>query len=145
MADLSPRWLGFCRDLLDHGTSFRTALPGPLNHVELRFTSAAGAALGTFYVGGQLAASAAYLRGDNLDAGQELTGMFVESLRRSSVVQDGKVGAEPFAAVFGLRQRPLHVVVPWANPRIAEKDEDLVRELGNHLAAAFLCREVPGA
>jgi hypothetical protein len=46
VADLSPRWLGFCRDLLDHGKSFRTALARPLNHVESRFTSASGAALG---------------------------------------------------------------------------------------------------
>ena len=128
---------------MDHADSFRTTLPGPLNHVELKFTSAAGAALGTFYVGGQLAASAAYLRGDSLDADQELMDMFVESLRRSSLVQNCKTEADPFAAVFGLRQRPLHVVVPWANPKIEEKDQDLVHELGNHIAAAFLCRDVP--
>src|SRR5262245_66241264 len=64
LADLSPRWLDFCRQFLaDQGERFRTALPGPLSRLQLSFTSAEGAALVTFSVGGQMAASAVYLRG----------------------------------------------------------------------------------
>jgi len=139
VSDLSPRWLRFCEDLLSQREAFKTPLPGPLAHLELRFTSAQGAALATFLASGQLVVSAAYLRGDNPDAEQELLSMFVESLRRSAFVQCSQAGQEPFGAVFGLNQRPLHVVVAWANPRVADNDEELVRELGNHLAAAFLC------
>lgn len=140
LADLSPRWLEFSRQLRAcGGDSFRTTLPAPLDRLAVRFTSAGGAALATFQVGGKLVASAAYLRGDNAGAEQQLLGLFVESLRRVAVVQQARAGAEPFGAVFGLTQRPLHVVVAWGTPDVAEEDEEAVQELGTHLAGAFLC------
>lgn len=140
LSDLSPRWLQVCRELLTQGSeAFRTALPEPLDRVEVKFTAAGGAAIATFSVGGELAASAAYLRGDDPGAERELLGLFVESLRRSAVVRQCQASSEPFQSVFGLSQRPLHVVVPWGNPQVAEQDDDLVSELGNHLAAVFLC------
>ncbi len=140
LSNLSPRWLQFCRGLLAQGgEAFRTALPEPLDRLEVKFTAASGAAIATFSVSGQLAASAAYLRGDDSGAERELLGLFVESLRRSAVVRQCQASPEPFQSVFGLSQRPLHVVVPWGNPQVAEQDDDLVSELGNHLAAVFLC------
>jgi hypothetical protein len=97
LADLSPRWLEFCgRFLADQGERFRTALPGPLNHLQLNFTRAEGAALVTFSVGGQIAASAVYLRGEKPNAEQEVLVMFVESLRRTAIVQQCQAGREPF-------------------------------------------------
>jgi hypothetical protein len=140
LADLSPRWLEFCRQFLtDQGGRFRTALPGPLNRLQLSFTSAKGVALVTFSLGSQMAASAVYLRGENPDAEQEVLAMFVESLRRTTIVQKCQAGREPFQAAFGLKERPLHVVVAWGNPAVNEEDSRLVTELGNHMAAAFLC------
>jgi hypothetical protein len=145
LADLSPRWLEFCRQLLvSQGGRFRTALPGPLNRLQLSFTSAEGVALVTFSVAGQIAASAVYLRGENPAAEQEMLAMFVESVRRTAVVQQGQAGREPFQAAFGLTERPLHVVVAWGNPAVNDEDSGLVTELGNHMAAAFLCRVAEG-
>lgn len=140
LADLSPRWLEFCRQLLaEQGERFRTALPGPLSRLQLSCTSAEGAALVTFSVGAQIAASALYLRGENPDAEQEVLAMFVESLRRTAIVQQSQAGREPFQTAFALKERPLHVVVAWGNPAVNEEDSGLVTELGNHMAAAFLC------
>jgi hypothetical protein len=140
IADLSPRWLEFCRQCLaEQGASFRTALPGTLNRLQVSFTSAEGAALVTFTAGGQIAASAAYLRGENPTAERELLAMFVESLRRTPIVQKSQSGYEPFQAALGLKERPLHVVVAWGNPAVDVEDSRLVTELGNHMAAAFLC------
>jgi hypothetical protein len=145
LADLSPRWLEFCRQLLaSQGKRFRAALPGPLNRLQLSFTSTEGTALLTFDVGGQIAASAVYLRGENPAAEQEVLAMFVESLRRTAVVQQGQAGRTPFQAVFGLNERPLHVVVAWGNPAVNDEDSGLVTELGNHMAAAFLCPVAEG-
>jgi hypothetical protein len=140
LADLSPRWLEFCRQLLaSGGEALRKTLPAPFDRVAVRFTAAGAAALGTFHVGDQLVASAAYLRGDDPSPEQELLAMFVQSLRRTAAVQQSRAGAEPFGAVFGLTQRPLHVVVPWGTPAVTEEDEEVVQQLGTHLAGAFLC------
>ena len=65
--------------------------------------------------------------------------MFVESLRRTAVVQQSRAGADPLGAVFGLTQPPLHVVVPWGAPGVAKENEELAQLLGTHLAEAFLC------
>jgi hypothetical protein len=140
LADLSPRWLEFCRQFLaQRGERFRTALPGPLHRLELTLTSAEGAALATFGVAGQIAASAVYLRGENPSAEQQVLVMFAESLRRTAIAQRCQLGAAPFQAALGLSERPLHVVVAWGNPSVSEEDYGLVTELGNHMAAAFLC------
>jgi hypothetical protein len=140
LADLSARWLDFCGQfLVQHGERFRSALPAPLNRLELTFTSAEGTALATIAVAGQIAASAVYLRGENPNAEQELLAMFVESLRRTAIVQQCHVGPEPFQAALGLTERPLHVVVAWGSPAVDEEDYGLVTEVGNHMAAAFLC------
>jgi hypothetical protein len=141
LADLSPQWLELSRQMLDRGgDSFRTTLPAPLERIAVRFTAAAGAALTSFHVGGTLAVSAAYLRGEDAGAEQELLGLFAESLRRTAVVQNANAGAESFGGVFRLTQRPLLVVVPWGTPGVAEEDEEAVQELATHLAGAFLCR-----
>jgi hypothetical protein len=140
LTDLSPRWLEFCRQLLaNEGEKFRTALPGPLSRLHLNFTSAEGTALVTFSVGAQIAASAVYLRGENANTEQEVLAMFVDSLRRTAIVEQCQAGRDPFRVAFALKERPLHVVVAWGNPAVNEEDSGLVTELGNHMAAAFLC------
>lgn len=138
--DLNARWLATCRAFLAaHGPSFTSAFPAPLDHLELKLTGAQGAALATYSVHGQVAASAAYLRGENLTAEQALLEMFVQSLRRTPIVQQSQSDAAPFGAVLELRARPLHVVVSWGTSAISDDDHELVTELGNHMAAAFLC------
>lgn len=102
-------------------------------------TSANGAGLGIFYAHGDIALSTAYLRGDDRNAEDELISMFVSSLRRLKTVQGSQGNDLPFEQVFSLNERPLHVVVVWANPKISADDQELIRELSNHFAGAFLC------
>jgi len=135
VAALSERWLGFCRKLLSgHGPVFTTTLPGPLHRIELHFTSAQGAALATFSFDGVPVASSALLRGEAPEAERDLLTMFVQSARRLEIVRASQTNAEPFAEVFGIRERPLHAVIALGGPA----DADTIPELGTHLAGAFL-------
>ena len=51
------------------------------------------------------------------------------------VVEGGR--PEPFAELFAVRERPLHVVVPWVRG-VSEGNRELIRELGTHVAGAVL-------
>jgi hypothetical protein len=140
-SDLSPRWLRVCERLLaEGGHAFRSALGPELPHLEVQFTSANGAGIGTFFAGGAIGISAAYLRGQDAGTEREVLEMFVRSLRATPLVQQAKATDLPFEGVFQLRERPLHVVVPWGNPTMSEQDEEIIGELSNHFAAAYLCR-----
>ena len=140
VSELSPRWLDFCRGLLrERGPVFHEPVPlPPLSHITLRFTSVDGAALVGLTVHGNAVSSAIALRGENPVTETDALKMFVESLRAVPLVKQAAEGASPFEAAFGLNERPLYVVVPWADPQIADGDQQLVMELENHLAAAFL-------
>jgi hypothetical protein len=144
ISELSPRWLTFCRQMLNHrGPVFRCTIPlPPLAHIGLQFTSQTHAALVSFTVHSHPATSAVALRGTNLVAEAEVLKMFVDSLRRVPVVQQAAASRDPFGTAFGLVQRPIYIVVPWANPEISEADQNLVRELNNHTAATFLGSDV---
>jgi len=137
MSALSSRWLDFGRDVLRAGgASFSSLLPAPFERVGLRFTSARGAALATFSLDGAMAASSAYLRGDDIPAERELLEMFVESLRRVDAVRQTQTTPQPFSEVFGISERPLHVVVAWASS--SGEDSEMVAQLDTHFAGAFL-------
>ena len=137
MSALSNRWLDFGRDILrSGGASFGGLLPPPFEHVGLRFTSAHGAALATFSLGGVPVASSAYLRGEDAVAERELLEMFVDSLRRVDAVRQSQTTSQPFAEVFGISERPLHVVVAWGAS--SEEDSQMIAQLGTHFAGAFL-------
>ena len=135
VATLSDRWLGFCRELLStHGPIFTTTLPGPLHRVGIRFTSAQGAALATFSFDGVPVASSALLRGEAPAAERELLLMFVQSARGLDVVRTSQQSTEPFEEIFGIHLRPLHTVITFGG----SEDANIIPELGNHLAGAFL-------
>lgn len=142
LAELSPRWLGFCHELLaSQGPVFRRPVPlPPLQHITVQLTSSNGAALVTLSVHEQPASSAVALTGSDPGADSEVLRMFVESMRRLPIVQQAAATPTPFEAVFGLAERPLYVVIPWANPRISGPDQELVQQLENHLAGALLGR-----
>lgn len=135
VATLSDRWLSFCRGLLStHGPNFTATLPGPLHRVGLRFTSAQGAALATFSFDGVPVASSALLRGEAPAVERELLTMFVQSARRLDIVRSSQKCSEPFTEVFGIHNRPLHTVIAFGG----SDDANIIPELGNHLAGAFL-------
>jgi hypothetical protein len=137
MSALSPRWLDFSREILGAGGgTFQCLLPPPFDRVGLRFTSSGSAALATFSLDGAPVASSAYLRGDDPVAERQLFEMFVDSVRRVDVVRASQTSSQPFAAVFGISERPLHVVVSWGSS--PEQDSEVIAQLGTHFAGAFL-------
>jgi hypothetical protein len=136
---LSPKWLGFCRDLLASGRGmFRGSVPlPPLQHITLQVTAGSGAALVSFLVGDQPVSSAVALTGRDPAAEVEALKMFVGSMRGVPLVQQTAATSKPFEALFTLAERPVYVVVPWANPRVSQEDKQLVQELEIHLAATL--------
>jgi hypothetical protein len=142
LSELSPRWLGFWHELLaTQGPVFRSAVPlPPLQHITVQLTSGSGAALVTLSANDQPASSSVALTGSDPARESEVLRMWVDSLRRLPLVRQAAASGTPFEAVFDLPERPLYVVVPWANPRISAADQQLVQELENHLAAALLAR-----
>src|SRR6478735_8996325 len=110
LAELSPRWLGFCHELLAaQGPVFRCPVPlPPLQHITVQLTSSNGAALVSLFVHDQPASSAVALTGADLAADAEALRMFVDSMRRVPFVQQAAATPTPFEAVFSLAQRPLY-------------------------------------
>jgi hypothetical protein len=145
LSDLSPQRLQFCRKLLDEsGVTLRISVPMPaLEHIGLQVTSNGSAALVTFRVREHVATSAVALVGKDRASETEILRRFVNSMRRVPLVQRVATTAAPFEAAFGLTQRPLYIVVPWANPQINDSDMELVQELENHLAGALLGHPSP--
>ena len=137
---LSPKWLSFCRTLLEgNGASFQCAVPlPPLEHISVHVTSLNGTALVNFRVRDLPATSAAALTGASPDADSEVLRMFVDSLREVPLVKEATTSAAPFEAAFSITARPLYIVVPWASPEISDADMELVTQLQNHLAAVLL-------
>lgn len=139
-AKLSKRWLETCEEFLaHHGSSFDAQWSGNLSHVRTRGTATSGAALITFSVNGKVGASLALVRGTAPAVDTQVLTMFVNSLRKVSVVQAASSSpASAFSSVLSIRDRPLMVVVPWPDETIADDDHELVRELALHTAGAFL-------
>ena len=144
LSELSPRWLGFCNELLaSQASTFCCQLPlPPLAHISLQVTSSNGAALVNLAVHDQPASSGVALTGCDPASDSEVLRMFVDSMRGVQFVQQATSTPTPFESVFGIVQRPLYVVIPWGNPQISNADQQLVQELENHLAAALLVRPV---
>jgi hypothetical protein len=141
VAGLSEKWLTMCEEIIcKHGPNFRASFGQRLDHLEIKFSSDSGVGLGTFYAHGHVVVSTAYLSGQHAASEQEVVSMFVDSLKKVDVVRQAAINEQPFKAMATIGQRPLHVIVVWANPSVAEQDDKLVRELANHFAGAYLCR-----
>jgi hypothetical protein len=119
------------------GPNFRASWGEDLADLETKLTAANGCALATFYVGGGIASSHLLLSGQDLETELQLAQSFVASLRRVRLVQLGAKSLEPFEEILQLKQRPLDVVVLWANPTAPTDRNQLAFDLSVHLAGAF--------
>lgn len=139
-SNLSERWLDVCVAFLhQHGLVFDSRWPEPLSHVRTKLTSASGAAIATFYVRDQIVSSILLLSGRSPAVDDDVAAMFTESLKRSSPSVGVSRSSRPgFQAILARKERPLMAVVAWPDPSVSDEDQDLVRELGLHLAGAFL-------
>jgi hypothetical protein len=137
-SDLSGFWIEVCRDLMkEKGSNFDALLEKQLSHLRVKLTSAKGAALLMLFARERPLSSSLLLSGTSMDADQQASGMFVESVRKTNVVREVAPVTEPFASIFGINERPLMVVIPWPDETVSDQDHELVRELGLHLAGAF--------
>jgi hypothetical protein len=141
---LSEAWLNVCESFVaKHADSQIHSWGHELGHVSSRLTASSGAALVTFYVNQQIVLSSALLSGNDPGAEASLADLFVESLRRTPLVQAaaGSSANMAFDAVRSLRQRPLAAVVVWHPDNATDEDMELVRELALHLAWVYFLRE----
>mgnify|MGYP003325606153 FL=1 len=136
---LSDIWLGVCKEFLNvHGAVFDAPWSGKLFEIRTKFTSASGAAIATFFVRDRVASSLLFLSGHSPEVERTVTEMFIESLRKAVWVQTAALSLHPFLAIASIGERPLMVAVAWPEPTMSEQDNNIVRELGLHLAGAFL-------
>src|ERR1043166_8671724 len=108
LSDLSPEWVGVCRRILhENGSSFRVSLGRPIEHIEVKFTSAAGSAMGTFFANGEIVISSACVCGLAEGKDREVLGLFQQSLLRVPLVHSAPSGsARAFQSLFFLSERP---------------------------------------
>jgi hypothetical protein len=64
--------------------------------------------------------------------------MFAENIRSSTLRYHAAGSNEPFREMTSLSERPMAMVVPWAQSPISKQDHELVTELVRHLAAALV-------
>lgn len=138
VSTLSAKWLQICSDFLaSHGSIFDDSWGQVLSDYRIKFTSASGSAIVTFYVHNDIALSLLLMSGTSSTADREVAEMFVESLAESELVKAAKATQHPFSGFMSHKERPLVVMVPWANAAISEQEYDVVGELSLHLAGAF--------
>jgi len=135
---LSSKWFQICMaHLRSQGPVFNTCWSQNLSHIRTKFTSASGAAIGTFFADNQIASSILLLSGLLPDAEREIMILFIESLRKVDIVKAISKEARPFESIKESKDRPMMVFVPWPNKEVSDRDHSLVSELGIHLAGAF--------
>ena len=136
----SAHWVKVCRDLLsDRGETFDYQWHSQLSHVRTKLTSVAGAGICTFFAQDQTACSVLLLCGDNKAVEEEVSAMQIDALRNTGFPQ--LEPSDGFGKIASLTQRPLAVVTPFRDPERATQDDEVIRELVWHFAAAFLCNE----
>jgi hypothetical protein len=141
---LSRKWLATITGHLNtHGAVFDTRLSGPLAHIRIKFTSANSAAFVMLSVHDKPAASLLIFGGKSSETEQALGKMFVQSMRRSFPPHATGANADAFEQVLSEKNRPLMVVVPIPNGNIDEGDRELIKEISQHLAGAFLVQDKP--
>jgi hypothetical protein len=142
-SQLSADWSNLSASLLaTQGSAFATNLIGAEAHLGLRFTSSAGAAVATFHAHERLVVSVLLLSGRSTETEAELVELFHNSI---SAAAEKLLGGPPpagFSALRSLTDRPLAFIVAWGAEGVAEKDEDLLRDLSLHIAATFFAREL---
>jgi len=134
---LSEKWIGICRQVIDHfGPIFDYQWSRELAQVRTKLTFVRGAGILTIFVHDRTAASVLVMSGADRGADADIARRYVDALL-SSVPTEMLVEGHRFSGVHSLPNRPVMVVVPFPDPQRSETDEDLVRELGWHFAAAI--------
>jgi hypothetical protein len=138
MPKLASKWLAVFSELIQKsGPAFNSSLQGNLSHIQIRFTSANGAASATLSANEVPGVTLLLLSGQSKQTEAEFTQMLAESLSRSFPAH--VVGGEPdsFQKVFTFSKRPTAGIVTLPPDGIPSEDHELLREITLHLAGAF--------
>lgn len=139
VSELNMGTLNICRELLRvKGSSFSGICPFPYEWLSLKFTSAHGAALVTYFVDGRPVSSNALLCGFDIAVDRDVLGMFFKSICGLEIVKRLNKKSQPFVEMLTVSERPIHIVVAWGTQDEA-RSKGLV-DFGKHFAAAFLLR-----
>ena len=141
LSRLSAKWLGVCSEFIQaHGPVFDAPWSGKLSHIRTKFTSASGAAIGTFFVQSEIVSSVLLLNGSSPNAEQTVAKMFADSLTKTFQSQLRQPPTDSFSKISSISERPLMVIVHLPAPDVSDDDQEIVRELALHLAGAFFAR-----
>jgi hypothetical protein len=136
--NLSEKWIGLCRELLvELGTTFDYRWSNQLSHLRTKLTSAKGVGICTIFIKEQVAASMLLMTGKDELAEQAVIRMHQSSLRDSVPLIATGQDDGGFSRIASIVERPLMVVVPFPNKSVSEEDQDIVREISWHFAAAY--------
>ncbi|WP_447725893.1 hypothetical protein [Sphingomonas koreensis] len=137
--DLSSHWIDVCASLLEHyGPIFDQHLQGPLSHIRIRCTAIDSGAMVVLYAYDVAATSFVVVLGAAPPAEAQMLSMFAESVRSSTLHYQVAGLREPFHEMSTLIERPIAMVVPWAQSSVSEEDHELVTELMRHFTAALI-------
>lgn len=137
-SDLSPRWIAAANDFLAaNGPVFRKNWDGVLGDYETHLTSAQSCALATFLAKGRIVVSTLLLSGLQPQAEAELQVLFASSMQRLPTVP---ASTSVLEGIRRITDRPLSIVFITADPQVSDQENDIVRELSTHFAAAFFNR-----
>lgn len=137
--NLSEKWISLCRELLENlGDLFDYRWADQLSQIRTKFTSSNGVGICTIFVDEVVASSILLMKGGDAAAEKAVAEMFVNSLTVSGLPLMSVEAVNGFDAISSFQDRPLMVVVPFPSEEVSEQNEDIVRELGWHFAAAFL-------
>jgi hypothetical protein len=139
--DLSSRWIDVCASLIEYyGPVFDQRLQGPLGHIRIRCTAVDSGAMVILYAREVAAASFAVVLGKAPIAEAQMLAMFADRISSSTSRYHVRGSSKPFREMTTLPERPIAMVVPWAQSPISEQDHELVTELTRHLAAALILK-----
>jgi len=139
--DLSSRWIEVCTSLIEqYGPVFDENLQGPFSHIRIRCTATGSGAMVILYAHDLAASSSVIVLGTAPAAEAQMLAMFAENICASTLRYQVSGLSKPFDEMTTLPQRPIAMVVPWAQSSISEQDHDLVTELMRHLAAALILK-----
>jgi hypothetical protein len=146
-ASLSAKWIGFCSAFLDANPPwFERSLGGPLSQIKVAGRWVDGSARLLFSVDDVPCVSSALLTNNAPVAEAGFLRQFRTDIAQAAAPFIDLQRASPFGDMELLSERPLALVVVWPSPGISDGDQELVRELQTHFAAAyFLGIGRPGA
>lgn len=137
----SHKWIELCGELFsEFGDIFDYTWPGNLAHIRTKFTSDQGVGMCTIFVNGRTASSILLMKGGSIGIEKDVIKVFLESVHTPLLNAPGGRAENGFSELNTISDRPLMAVVPFPNNEISNQDHEIARELGWHMAAAFLQR-----